>query len=134
MKVDGGCHCGAIAYEAEIEPKDVNICHCTDCQTLTGSPYRVSVPAPRATFKLLRGEPQTYIKMTAESGAKRRHAFCVNCGSPLYACALEDPPVYTLRVGTIRQRAQLAPKHQIWHRSALPWAMDIRDIPKSEKG
>src|SRR5262245_4627881 len=37
MKVDGRCHCGYITYEAEIDPEKVMICHCTDCQTLTGS-------------------------------------------------------------------------------------------------
>lgn len=36
MKIDGGCHCGAITYEAEIDPNSVAVCHCTDCQTLSG--------------------------------------------------------------------------------------------------
>ena len=40
MKVDGGCHCGNITYRAEIDPDKVLICHCTDCQTLSGSAYR----------------------------------------------------------------------------------------------
>ena len=40
MKIDGGCHCGYIAYEAEVDPDKVRICHCTDCQTLSGSAFR----------------------------------------------------------------------------------------------
>jgi len=28
MKVDGQCHCGAIVYEAEVEPGTVGLCHC----------------------------------------------------------------------------------------------------------
>jgi len=36
MKVDGGRHCGNIRYEAEVDLANVVICHCTDCQTLTG--------------------------------------------------------------------------------------------------
>jgi hypothetical protein len=39
MKIDGGCHCGAIAYEAEVDPDRVGICHCTDCQQLTGTAF-----------------------------------------------------------------------------------------------
>ena len=31
MKIDGSCHCGAIVYEADIDPAQVRICHCTDC-------------------------------------------------------------------------------------------------------
>ena len=50
MKIDGSCHCGAIRYEAEVDPGDVSICHCTDCQKLTGSAFRVTVAAEEARF------------------------------------------------------------------------------------
>ena len=32
MKIDGGFHCGYITYEAEADPANAMICHCTDCQ------------------------------------------------------------------------------------------------------
>ena len=41
MKIDGGCHCGVITFEGEIDPEKVGICHCADCQTAeicTGHP------------------------------------------------------------------------------------------------
>src|SRR5262245_10472466 len=91
MKVHGSCHCGQIAYHAEVDPDRVGLCNCTDCQMLTGSAFRVVVPAPATGFSLLRGRPTTYVK-TADSGARRRHAFCPVCGTPVYACAeTEDP-------------------------------------------
>jgi hypothetical protein len=133
MEVTGRCHCWAITYRAEIDPEAVSICHCTDCQQLSGSPYRVSVPAPAAGFKLLTGSPRTYIK-TAESGTKRAQAFCGDCGSPVYATAPgPNPPTYTLRVGLIDQRATLEPRRQIWCRSAMPWATDIEGIEGVER-
>ncbi|MDP9109023.1 MAG: hypothetical protein M3N23_08120 [Pseudomonadota bacterium] len=45
MDVTGSCHCGAVAYRAQVDAQQVTLCHCTDCQKLTGSAYRVSVPA-----------------------------------------------------------------------------------------
>ena len=30
MKIQGGCHCGKIVYKAEIDPKNVWLCHCTE--------------------------------------------------------------------------------------------------------
>jgi hypothetical protein len=42
MEVDGQCHCGRVTYRAAIDPAKVSICHCTDCQNLTGSPWRRS--------------------------------------------------------------------------------------------
>ena len=73
MKIDGGCHCGNITYTAEVDPDKVGICHCTDCQTLSGSAFRTSVRATKEAFHL-HGEPKIYVK-TAESGAKRAQAF-----------------------------------------------------------
>jgi hypothetical protein len=32
MQLTGGCHCGHITYEAEVDPETVRVCHCTDCQ------------------------------------------------------------------------------------------------------
>jgi hypothetical protein len=96
---------------------------------LTGSAYRANIPAPAETFQLLKGEPKIYIK-TAESGAQRAHAFCGNCGTPIYAAAIDNTNTYSLRIGTIKQRHQLHPRRQIWCRSALPWSMNLTGIEK----
>ena len=58
MKVDGGCHCGFITFEAEVDPADVGVCHCTDCQSLSGTAFTAYVFAPRAGFRL---RPQVQI-------------------------------------------------------------------------
>jgi hypothetical protein len=133
MKIDGQCHCGAIAFEAEVDPESLTICHCTDCQTLSGSAFRANIQAPAEHFVLSRGTPKTYVK-TAESGNKRLHAFCGDCGTPIYACAPRDPQSYGLRVGTIRQRALFRPRRQAWRRSALSWIDALAAVPATEKG
>jgi hypothetical protein len=126
MKVEGRCHCGAITYEAEVEPGTITLCHCLDCQTLTGSAFRANILAPADRFRIITGEPRRYVK-TADSGARRVHAFCETCGAPIYSCAPEDPPTYSLRVGTLRQKEALGrPARQIWTRRRLSW------IPKFE--
>ncbi|HXX51039.1 MAG TPA: GFA family protein [Xanthobacteraceae bacterium] len=134
MKVDGACSCGAIRIEAEADPEKVQICHCTDCQTATGTAFRVSIPVPGASLKVT-GEPAIYVKTTAESGKPRAQAFCGKCGSPIYSTTLGGgvQPSYTLRVGILRQRDQLAPRRQIWWRSARPWVTELAAMPKHEK-
>ncbi|MEJ8850785.1 GFA family protein [Variovorax rhizosphaerae] len=133
MKVEGGCHCGAIAFEAEVEPGTMGICHCADCQTLSGSAFRTTILATAGGFRLMKGSPRRYIK-TAASGNRRVHAFCENCGSPLYACAEENPQTYSLRVGTIRQsRALGAPRREIWTRRRLAW-VQLTDAMESFDG
>ena len=134
MHVTGSCHCGQVTSEAEVDPAKVGICNCTDCQVLSGSAYRITVPAAAETFKLLSGKPSVYVK-TAESGNKRRHAFCPTCGTPVSASAdSETPSIFGLRVGCLAQKAQLPPQRQIWCQSALQWAQDISDLPGTAKG
>jgi hypothetical protein len=132
MQVEGTCHCGKITYEAVIDPDAVRICHCADCQTLTGSAYRTVVPTLAGSFVLKSGAPKLYVK-TAESGTQRAQAFCPDCGTPVYAANASGPPNYSLRVGTITERAQLAPKRQIWCRSALPWSMNLQGVEKLDR-
>ena len=112
----------------------VLICHCTDCQKLTGTAFRPNISSLPGTLRFKSGTPKIYVKI-AESGHKRAHAFCPECGTPIYATAADpNPSVYTLRVGAIDQRAQFAaPIRQIWCRSALPWSMDLRAVEKSER-
>ena len=133
MQVEGQCHCGAIAYEARVDPQKSSICHCTDCQVFSGAPFRASVPAKAADLQFRKGKPQTYVKV-ADSGARRAQGFCGNCGTSLYSTSADDPQVYNLRLGAIKQRDQLAPRRQIWCDSGQAWARDIRDVPGMPKG
>src|SRR5215510_1348526 len=104
MKISGSCHCGYITYEAEADPAKATICHCTDCQTFSGAPFRGNVPVAAETLRMLSGEPTFYVK-TAESGNKRKQAFCPRCGTSLYATSVEDnPKIIGLRIGAIKHR------------------------------
>ncbi len=68
MKIDGGCNCGHISYETEIDTDRIVVCHCTDCQTLFGAPFRTIAFSAVDGFKLFSGELKIYVK-TAESGS-----------------------------------------------------------------
>ncbi len=133
MKIDGGCLCGHITYEAEIDPDTVGVCHCTDCQTLSGSAFRIGVMAAEGSFEISSGAPKTYVK-TAESGAKRVQAVCPECGTHIYTTGADDgPKIYRIRVATARQRNELPPKAQIWFRSAQPWVTELGSLRTVEK-
>ncbi|MGZ3319916.1 MAG: GFA family protein [Xanthobacteraceae bacterium] len=124
--------CGYIAYEAEADPEKTAICHCTDCQRLSGSAFRTVVRVAGETFKIVSGQLTIYVK-TAESGAKRVQGFCPRCGSPIYSTAEGDEPkFYSIRVGTVRQRVALVPKLQIWSCSQRHWVTDLASIPTME--
>jgi hypothetical protein len=41
--VSGGCFCGALRYEAQVNLHEAYYCHCQACQKLTGSPASAGV-------------------------------------------------------------------------------------------
>ncbi|MBB4846116.1 hypothetical protein HNP55_004670 [Paucibacter oligotrophus] len=131
MKVTGACHCGRIRFEAEADPSKVLICHCLDCQILTGTAFRLVIPAALDSF-MLDGEPRRYVR-TGDSGARRIQAFCGDCGSQLFAMAEQGASQVNLRVGVLDQRQQLTPALQIWRRSALPWLGELGQVAACER-
>ncbi len=129
MQVHGACHCGSIRYSAEVDPQRVVICHCSDCQVLSGSAFRTVAFTVEGTLGVEAGTPRVYVK-TADSGNRREQAFCGECGSPLWATSVGDgPKVHGLRVGTLAERDRLAPRRQVWLRSALAWVTGIGRLP-----
>jgi hypothetical protein len=121
IEVTGACHCQNIKFKAQVDPKKVRICHCNDCQILSGSAFRTSLPVAAEKFQLLSGELKVYIKVAA-SGNQRAQCFCDNCGSQIYATTYQDEQVLNLRTGCIQQRAQLIPTEQKFIQSAMSWA------------
>ena len=128
MDVTGQCHCGAIAYQAVIDPDRIMICHCRDCQRLTGSAFRVTVPVAPQDFTVLRGEPRIYHKI-ADSGSRRGHAFCGTCGTPVFRLPTDNNPNYSLRIGGLDQSNRLpVPAKQIWTDRRWAWVVRINAI------
>jgi len=128
VHIAGQCHCGRVTYEAEIDPKKVSICHCTDCQSLTGSPYRVTVICSAEQVRLTGARAKIYAK-AGDNGRTRFQHFCGECGSPLFTSGEGGIDDFGIRWGSIRQRAELRPMRQIWCRSAAPWIHDLHELP-----
>jgi hypothetical protein len=108
MNIEGQCHCGLITYQAEIDPERVSICHCTDCQRLTGSPYRVTVICSDHQIRMTGMAPKVYAK-TGDNGRTRFQHFCPECGSPLFTSGEGGLDDWGIRWGSIRQRERLKP-------------------------
>lgn len=75
----GGCHCGAVRYEASAPPERNSICHCTDCRRASGAPLVAWALYAAGDVKVINGAP----KVRASSEHGRRH-FCADCGTGLF--------------------------------------------------
>ncbi len=132
MQIDGACHCGAVSFTAVIDPGRVMVCHCSDCQVLSGAPLRAVAIADFHSLKVS-GITKAYVKV-AQSGNRRAQVFCPECGSPLWSTAPENPTSVVVRLGCVRQRSQLTPGLQIWTASAMPWLPGLDALPGTPAG
>ena len=79
MAITGGCHCGAIRYQAEGEALNHALCHCTDCRRHAGAPMVGWTMYRRERVTVTKGTPKVY----ASSQDGRRY-FCADCGTGLF--------------------------------------------------
>jgi hypothetical protein len=128
-RIDGACHCGQVSFTALIDPSRVMVCHCNDCQVMSGAPMRAVVAAAPEGFTL-QGETRRYVKV-AQSGRRRAQVFCPECGTPLFATDPDAAAPVIIRLGCVAQRAELAPAAQIWTAAAMPWLPGLAAVPGS---
>jgi len=132
MQITGQCHCGAIRFTALIDPEKVFICHCSDCQVLSGAPFRAVVAVPVNQVQM-QGQARHYVKVAA-SGNRRAQAFCADCGTHVYATEADTPTVMNIRLGCVDQRATIRPRLQVWRSSAMPWLHYLDAMPAHTRG
>lgn len=74
MKHQGGCHCGRVRYEVEMNLENAISCNCSVCMK-RGSLLDF---VPESNFKLLSGESD--LKDYQFNKKVIHHLFCGNCG------------------------------------------------------
>ncbi|NQX87678.1 MAG: GFA family protein [Halioglobus sp.] len=99
MKMTGGCYCGNIRYEAEGEPIMRALCHCRECQYISGGAANVALAMPLSGFRYTLGKPRDFKRSDLESPVIR--SFCPDCGTSLTSQPPAIPGIIILKVGTL---------------------------------
>jgi hypothetical protein len=120
LPMTGGCGCGAIRYEITSFPLLLYTCHCTDCQTISGSAFALNMPVATAGFRVVTGEPKAWRRLSP-SGAEVISWFCGDCGGRLYGQRQSRPESINVRAGTLDDTAWLVPSAHTFTKSAQPW-------------
>jgi len=128
----GSCLCGAVTYSFEGAPKTTAICHCTDCQKSTGSPFATLMLVSKKKIQQ-DGEVITYA-MTAESGGTNTRACCSTCGSLISEESSGMPGSKLISVGTLDDYSWVQPQFHCWVSSKQDWLTLSDELPKFEKG
>ena len=120
LPLSGGCQCGALRYEVSAAPLMIYACHCTTCQTQTGSAFVVSATVAEDALTFTSGEPQR-IEWSAASGNGRVGLFCGACGTRIANAGVPSIGIYSLRAGTLDDTSWVRPAGHTWMKSAQPW-------------
>lgn len=127
----GGCGCGFCRYEVTGAPLSVHACHCTDCQTLSGSAFGLSMVLNETDIDLTRGE-LFYSEFAMSRNAMHRHQ-CRECGVALWFSSPGYPGIVALKPGTLDDTSRLRPLAHMWVRSAQPWLTLADKTPKFQE-
>ena len=112
MKIEGGCYCGEIRYEAEGDPLMQAQCHCRECQYITGGQPNMICAMPEAGFKFTKGEPKSFSRSDLDSPVSRK--FCSNCGTAIGTVAPGLPGAFIIKVGTMDDPSFFKPQVAIY--------------------
>jgi hypothetical protein len=122
----GGCHCGAIRYSVEGEPKYSAVCHCDSCRRTTGGLTTAWAAFPSDALTVEKGEPRSY---NSSGGVQRQ--FCAECGTSLFY--FNDPAmpgVADVLIATLDEPGALAPGAHVQMADALKWEEGLEALPK----
>ena len=131
MKIEGGCLCGKVRYSADAEPAFVGVCHCKNCQKVTGTAFAAVVALPKPALNV-QGALKTF-NDRGDSGKTLFRRFCPECGSSVMDEAEAMPNVVMILTGTLDDPSWVKPQMQIYCDSAQPWVKlegEMQRFPK----
>lgn len=127
--LEGGCACGGVRYRLTSAPMFVHCCHCTSCQTETGSAFVLNAMIEADRVELLGGAPEP-VATPSESGKGQTIWRCPACRVALWSnYAGAGTRVRFVRVGTLDAPGALPPDVHIFTRSKLPWVVLPEGVP-----
>ena len=104
MKLIGGCHCGAVRFEAEVAGPPIAAldCNCSVCR-MTGFMHIV---VPHDRFELIAGRDALSSYRFGTGAAQ--HLFCRNCGIKSFYQPRSHPEAWSVNANCLDERPDLA--------------------------
>lgn len=120
--ITGSCLCGNLAYEVDIPPLSVWMCHCSDCQDATNSDYQLTVLFQADRFRQTAGKAAIWHRK-GDSGRDLKIHFCPECGARAFyhIDGGEGSAIMFAPAGTLDQKQWIQPVANLWTKSRRPW-------------
>lgn len=129
---EGGCACGEVRYRLTSPPMFVHCCHCTACQTETGSAFAVNALVESDRVEIVEGAPEA-VMTPSESGKGQQIWRCPSCKVAVWSNYGGAGDILRfVRVGTLDAPGAVPPDIHIYTRSKLPWVRLPEGVPAVE--
>ena len=128
----GGCLCGDIRYAVGEDPVTVYACHCTDCQTETGSAFYLAAVVQAASLEWSGSAPASW-DIELPDGREKGSLYCPRCTTKLGGPS-RLANIASIDAGTFDDTSWLVPAGHIWTKSAQPWLTlpaDVLQFPEA---
>ena len=125
MKRAGHCLCGQVSFVIDDEAKELEICHCKNCQLQSGSAYAPFLAVASSKLTIL-GMPKCFNDQDTVSGRVVRRHFCGDCSSPVYVTVERAPNTAHVFSGLLDQTHDLRSKVHGWTATKHAW-VDITE-------
>ena len=134
MAIEGGCRCGRVRYSvAQDALPRVYACHCTDCQTWSGSAFSLQFILPEDQLEVT-GEPGLFELTSPDGSRTSRQRACPICFTRVYNTNTRRPGLAVVRAGTLDRSCELAIVLHIWTRRKLAGIDIPDDLPAWPEG
>jgi len=126
--LQGGCLCGAVRYTIapgfRFKPF---ACHCTDCQTRSGSAFAIQLAVMQTSLSVTGALNEG--RYGLPSGAAATIFACGACQTVLYTTNDRRPGFANVRAGTLDDSATIVPQLHLWTASKQPWLVLPDGVP-----
>jgi len=131
MALEGGCLCGSVSYTVAVDDMPpCYACHCTDCQSQSGSAFGLQIPLQSEILSVT-GELREGVRQMP-SGSEGSVFACAKCAVRIFATNSARPGMSILRAGTLDRSAEIIPDFHLWVKSMQPWMSIPENTPSLE--
>ena len=124
-KMTGGCACGRVRFEADVDSDEAYLCHCRMCQRASGNVSLAMKNVPQAAVRWAT-EPDWY-----RSSPIARRPFCSSCGTSLGFRYDTDTDQMDLTVAAFDDPSRFKPTSHFGAESVHEAWLDTTALPRT---
>jgi len=128
VKLQGGCLCGAVRYEASGNPARFYHCHCSRCRKSSGTGHATNLFLTEAQLIYTQGEELVRRYKIPEAERFTRQ-FCSECGSSV-ARYVPELNAVIIPAGSLDSEPPIKPQARIYWDSRADWSCSDEPLPR----